>query len=233
MAWILLAVVFAALWVYAIYREDHRNPEPLWMLLLALLAGALAVPGADRMEGWLAPDLTAMTGSLFERGRIAFLVAGPVEEGLKLLAVLLLVRSWSHFDEAIDGIVYGAAAGAGFALVENLAFMQGQPEVILARGPIGTGAHVMFSTLWGGALGHAGHLKTRRSRWVVIALGLCLASLAHGAFDLLTFSAGRELSADQVRLAQVALMVACALFLRWRLRVTRSLPPFRPRRKSP
>ena len=153
MPWVILAVAFAGVWTYAFYREDWRNPEPLWMVALAVGTGCLGFFAADRIEARLVPDLSVLDGSLRSRAAVAFLVSGPVEETVKLLGVLLIVRPWTHFDETVDGLVYGAAAGAGFALVENLAFMQGAPEVILARGPVATGAHVLFSMLWGGRSG--------------------------------------------------------------------------------
>ena len=227
MAWILLALLFAALWTYALFREDHRRPEPVWLVLLAVLAGALAAPAADWLESRLLPDLSLLDGTLLQRAQATFLVAGPVEEALKLALLFLLVWRSHHFDEAMDGLVYGAAAGAGFALAENLAYMQGAPEVILARGPIATGAHVLFATLWGGALGHAGHVAPRLRRIGLVAIGWAVASVAHGAFDLIVFSVGRELTLNQGRVAQIVLLLACALFLRWRARAAVTLPPFR------
>src|SRR5688572_28872258 len=194
MGWMLLALLFAGLWVYAVYREDLRNPEPVVMLLLAAVAGGASAIAAEHLERRLLPSLDVLHGPLAGRAAAAFFVAGPVEEGVKLLAVMLVVWPWTDFDEPVDGIVYGAAAGAGFALAENLAWMQGQPEIILSRGPVGTGAHVLFSTLWGGALGHAGHLKAWTHRAGLVALGLLLAVLAHGVFDLIVFSIGREIT---------------------------------------
>jgi RsiW-degrading membrane proteinase PrsW (M82 family) len=229
MLWIVLAVVFAAVWVYALYREDRRNPEPVWMVLLATLAGALAVPAADFVEGRMIPSPTFLNEGLAARAIAAFLVSGPVEESLKFVGVLLLVWPWTHFDEPMDGIVYAAAAGAGFALVENLLFMQDGPEVILARGPIGTGAHVLFAAFWGGALGHAGHARGPRQAGMLF-LGLLLAALAHGAFNMIVFSTGEELTVSQGRALQIALVLVCLAFLRWRIRAALAERPFRFRK---
>jgi RsiW-degrading membrane proteinase PrsW (M82 family) len=232
MGWALLAVVFALVWGYAFYREDARNREPLWMVALAAGGGMLAFPLAWVVEGWLLRDAAALEGSLATRAAASFLVAGPVEEAVKFLAVLLLVWPWSHFDEPVDGLVYAAAAGAGFALVENLRFMEGQPQVILARGPAGTGAHVLFAALWGGALGYARDLPRRAPAVAIGALGLLIAALAHGAFDMITLTADRELSLTQARAGQITLFVLCALFLRWRLRAARATVPVEFGRKA-
>src|SRR5205823_6220301 len=106
MGWTVLAVAFAGVWVYTIYREDIRNPEPVWMVLLATLAGAGAMPAAFWAERWLLPDGPALDGTYAARAAAAFLVGGPVEEGLKFLAVFLLVWRWTQFDEPLDGLVY-------------------------------------------------------------------------------------------------------------------------------
>lgn len=230
LGWVVLAVFFAGIWVYALYREDRKNPEPLFMVLLAVAGGVGAELLADWLEWRLVPDISVLDGTLAERARTAFLVAGPVEELCKMLAVVLLVWPWSHFDEPVDGLVYGAAAGAGFALAENLAFMQLEPEVILSRGPVGTGAHVLFAVIWGGALGHAGHVKNPAYRWAIVSLGVLLAAFAHGLFDIIVFSVGKELTLNQGRAAQIVLVGFCLLFLRWRLHVALKQRPFRFRK---
>lgn len=231
MVWVVLALVFMGLWTYAFYREDHHNPEPFWMIALALGAGCGAYFLAEWIEGRLVTDLDVLDmGSFWDRVRLAFLIAAPVEELAKFLGVLVLIWPWTHFDESMDGIVYGAAAGAGFALLENLAFMQDRPDIILARGPVGTGAHVLFSVLWGGALGFSGHLPRWWDKFRVVGIGLALAIGAHGLFNTITFTAGREITPLQGQALQITLIVACAVFVRWRIRVARQLEPFRFRK---
>jgi len=219
LGWVVLAVVFAGIWIYAVSREDRRDPEPLWMLLLATLAGGGAMLAAVWVEERLVTDPTVYDGPLLGRVLLAMTVAGPVEEGAKLVAVLAMIRPWRHFDEPMDGIVYAAAAGAGFALAENLAFMEDQPDAILLRGPIGTGAHVLFTAFWGGALGHAGLVKEWPRKVALVALGFAAASVAHGAFDLIVFCSGKELTPPQARVALITLAIGCTLFLRWRTRL--------------
>ncbi len=233
LGWTVLAIVFAGVWVYALYREDRKRPEPFWMVLLAMGGGIGAFFLADRVESRLLPFGVNTDASLLERARLAFLIAGPVEELAKFLAILILIWPWTHFDETVDGIVYAAAAGAGFALWENFAFMSAEGgSVILARGPIATGAHVLFSVIWGGALGFAGHLKRWPERLLHVGVGLVLASVVHGAFNFITFAAGQEITVWHARAYQVALVAVSALFLRWRIRHALTLFPFRYRKGS-
>src|SRR5207245_3849116 len=120
---------------------------------LAMVAGMASVPVAMWLESRLSPDISAISGTLSQRIWLSLFVAGPVEESCKIIAVTLLIWFQSNFDEPMDGIVYAAAAAAGFALVENLLFMQDQPSSILARGPAAPGARISSAGFCGAARG--------------------------------------------------------------------------------
>jgi RsiW-degrading membrane proteinase PrsW (M82 family) len=51
------------------------------------------------------------------------MVAGPVEETGKLLAVIAISRAWAHASRVRDGIVIGASVGAGFAVLETAGYI--------------------------------------------------------------------------------------------------------------
>src|SRR4051794_18324117 len=71
MGWVVLAVAFAGVWVYAFYREDIKNPEPLWLVGLAMVGGMIAFPVASYLEAMLSQDPTAIAGSLSARAGLA------------------------------------------------------------------------------------------------------------------------------------------------------------------
>src|SRR5436309_14440607 len=77
MGWVILAVAFAGVWVYAFYREDIKNPEPLWLVGLAMVGGMIAFPVTSRLEAILSQDPTAIAGTLSARAELALLFAGP------------------------------------------------------------------------------------------------------------------------------------------------------------
>ena len=105
----------------AIWWLDRYDREPIWLLGLTFLWGAIgsivaAVIGSITVE-LLVGGATAVLGALLaldlETLRAAsgpVLVAPLVEEPSK--AVILLYVIWNrHFDNMTDGFVYGAAAG--------------------------------------------------------------------------------------------------------------------------
>lgn len=120
----LLSVVCASVpmlgFLMLVWFMDRHDREPLWLFLLTFLWGAcgavsFALIGNETLVGVL--------GFLVGEGRAetfaALVVAPIVEEPMKAL-VLFAVMFSRHFDNATDGFVYGAAAGLGFGMTENL-----------------------------------------------------------------------------------------------------------------
>lgn len=80
------------------------------------------------------------------------LVAPLVEEPAKALGLLILLASRQgrrHYDGPVDGFVYGAASGFGFAATENFLYFAGQA----LEGAVGGWlALVVIRTLWSGMM---------------------------------------------------------------------------------
>jgi hypothetical protein len=108
--------------------------------------------------------------------------------------------------------------------------MAGDPQVILARGPVSVAVHILFAAFWGGALAHARLLSVRWHRFLVIAVGLVVSAVVHGLYDAIVFAGQRELTLGQSRAAQISLVLACFAFLRWRIRVALAQSPFRSKK---
>jgi RsiW-degrading membrane proteinase PrsW (M82 family) len=115
----------------------------------------------------------------------AFVATALHEEAWKLLAFLplLLLR---ELDEPLDGAVYGAAVGLGFATVENLHETSGLADVgvLLQRASTATLVHTACSGCLGLCLAEG---KLRRfglhtPAW--LAIGALVAVGGHGLYDL-------------------------------------------------
>ncbi|PSQ16258.1 hypothetical protein BRD00_11225 [Halobacteriales archaeon QS_8_69_26] len=159
----------------------------LELLASAVIAGAIAATGTGDLAG--TPVARVVGDGLYN-----FLVVGPVEEAVKLGAVLLYVYWKDEFDTVIDGAVYGSVAGLAFATIENFWYIFGQ--LLGAEGPLGlvlTGGvitvsrslagpgHVIWSAIAGYALGLA---KFNRAYGLpLIIKGLLIASFLHGLYN--------------------------------------------------
>jgi RsiW-degrading membrane proteinase PrsW (M82 family) len=179
---IVLALVPAAIWLLAFYQQDRLEPEPKHyifgiFLLGAVLAEALARPlirDLFEVQNWLYDSaLTGILGSIF--------VVGFIQEFLKYAGVRYTVFHSPEFDERIDGIIYGAAIGLGFATMLNVRYVVDNNGVDLAVGAIQVAvtalAHASFSGVVGYFLGRA---KFERMGPVWLQLGVSLAAVLNG-----------------------------------------------------
>lgn len=184
----LLAVAPAAFWLWYFYNKDRYEPEPLsWILMVYIFGIVVTIPVAF-IEGTLSIIVPEFL--------IVVMVAPIVEEAGKYLVVKKTVWESLEFDEPVDGIIYAAAAGLGFATLENVIYVFSALETSLLlalqtgllRALISVPGHVLFSAMWGYSLGKARFLP-QEQRTGVIATGLILAIAFHALFNLLLYDA--------------------------------------------
>lgn len=180
---VLLGVAPGIFWLFFFYSRDTRDPEPpVWVILVFLLGAAVTVP-VGLVEALLLDNVGGFLGAV---------VVAPVAEELAKFWVVEKTVYRSHvFDEPIDGIVYAAAAGLGFATLENILYVLNALdlsvfhalEVAAVRAVLSVPAHVLFSTMWGFSLGISQIYPSGRG--LLVAGGLILAVSAHGLFNFL------------------------------------------------
>jgi len=229
LATILIAFAPGIFWLWFIYRWDRYQPEPRWLVIRTFLWGMVIVipiavvefllllggPGSESII-----QIGQGTGSLGNIAYTAFIVAGMTEELGKFLVVRLSIYKSPYFDDSTDGIIYGSAVALGFATLENIGYTFSYGwEIILARGPISTFAHVLFSVIWSYplALRKIEYPRAARYLW----LGLLGSMLAHGFFDFLLFTQ------TWYALLALPLLAGLAIALFMMLRHSRRISPFR------
>ncbi|MGZ0654433.1 PrsW family glutamic-type intramembrane protease [Coraliomargarita sp. W4R72] len=75
--------------------------------------------------GLLSIVFTLVLNDLPLVSRLTFtpMLAGPVEETAKLAAAMFIARNWTRARRVQDGLVLGAAVGAGFAMIETAGYI--------------------------------------------------------------------------------------------------------------
>jgi protease PrsW len=204
-----LALIPTLINALLIWWLDRYEKEPLRMLLVAFLWGAVPAIGLAIVVELVADVPLQMFVQEEGARQMASigLVAPVVEEAIKaIILVILFLVSWREFDNVLDGVVYGAMVGLGFAFVENVIYLfssayenvpEGGPpdlaalvQIWLLRSLLFGLNHSMFTAFTGAALGLARSLK---SLWQVITisfLGLASAMTLHSIHNSLVISIG-------------------------------------------
>ena len=122
-----LLLLYAAPVFILIYLLDLYEREPIPLLLASFLWGAIA---ATQLAGFANAGwglvVARVGGPEFASRWTAALTAPLVEETLKGLGVVLIVLiARREVDDMMDGFVYGAVCGLGFAVVEDVFYFIG------------------------------------------------------------------------------------------------------------
>jgi hypothetical protein len=142
----LLAFVPTIIYALVIWWLDRHEKEPLPLLAVAFVWGAipavvlailLEIVAGIPLESLLVSDtsIEAATSNI---------IAPVVEELVKAVILVVLFLAYRReFDNVLDGIVYGAMVGLGFAFVENILYLGGE---VLDGGSIGSVVSVLGIT---------------------------------------------------------------------------------------
>jgi hypothetical protein len=143
-----------------------------------------------RIEAWAGLDEHARTSTDLTALVYALLVAAPLEQGLKVAAVVPAWRS-RYFVAQRDGVLFGAAAALGFISAHNAELFLDPAATALdvGRGALAAPAHVFFAAAWGWALGReAKESPQRRFGGRVFNVTWLVAMLFNGVYDHIVFA---------------------------------------------
>ncbi len=205
--------------VLLITLVDRYEQRPWYLLLSAFLWGALiAIPPAFFIERFFSNIIQALPAGAWGRVFQSFLLglnAGLTEEAVKGIGLILLVV-WvrNKFATVSDGIIYGAIIGAGFGMIENVAYFalaQSRRDLvilIIGRVILGWLGHSTFTACLGATIGFVRERHPHRA-WRYILLGFLVAVGLHTYFDFIAVLAsdvglGAPASAFLALLAVVA-----------------------------
>jgi RsiW-degrading membrane proteinase PrsW (M82 family) len=194
---ILGALIPTVFYVLFVWWLDRYEKEPLWLLALAFLwgAGPAAILSAT-FELIVDIPVSGIGGGALGADLFSVGIGAPViEESFKGIALIGLVLLFPReFDDVLDGIVYGAMIGFGFALTENLVVylapvLDGQEaslglaNLFLRTVIFGTN-HGFWTGITGAAVGYARLARDWVRRLLAPAGGWALAVLLHSIHNL-------------------------------------------------
>ena len=189
-ALLLLALAMApgvAIGLY-IYLKDKHEREPVSLLLISFLYGALSTVVTLIISFSLDLLMTFKENDEVHQFVNAFFKVALVEEFSKFIFIRFVLYNNKNFNEPFDGIVYAVMVGMGFATLENIlyVFQYGVATGIL-RMFTAVPAHATFAVLMGYFLGKAKFSHRKELTYSVVAL--LVATGFHGSYDYFWFIA--------------------------------------------
>ena len=195
--YILLAILPGAVLFAFIRWRDRLRPEPIKELMIAFLMGALTILPAIGLEilisksNFLYPD-----GALWLNcSWIGFINAALPEELVKISALILFFRWRKHQNEFMDGIVYAACIGLGFALAENVKYIVtalgdsglgvSVNSMVVVRALMSVPCHFGCGILMGYFFSYFLFIPARR--WLSLSLAFLTPFVFHGIYDSLLY----------------------------------------------
>ncbi len=193
-AFTVLSLLPALALVAYVWWTDTATAEPFSLLAVTFALGVLFAGFAAIINGvgsFL--QIIPVVGPVW----FFYLVVGPVEETVKWLAVRMYAYRSPRFDAVIDGAVYGAVAGLGFATIENALYITDAVSNPVIGNVLGAGGgitparaiagpgHVIYSAFAGYYLGLAKFNRDRAGP--IVVKGLLIAALIHATYNTLTF----------------------------------------------
>jgi len=189
------ATVPVPLYLVLVLWIDRYEAEPAWMLATAFFWGALvAVFFAFLINTASLVAVQLMTNSVRAGRTFGAVISAPIVEESAKASILFIFFFWKkdEFDGVIDGIVYAAMAGLGFAMTENIQYYgkavmenggEGLTLVFILRGALAPFSHPMFTSLTGIGLGLARESRNTAVKWIAPVMGLLAAISMHSIWN--------------------------------------------------
>ncbi len=189
---ILSGAIPAIFWLWFWLRqEDHEDPEPIGLIILAFILGAISVIIAAWLE----------KGSLnfINNSNIQIVVWAAIEELVKFFAALIILLNIHKIRKPIDYPMYFIAVALGFAAFENVLYLI-QPLAVdgtivgMLTGNLrflgSTLLHAIASGMIGSALGLSFFIKQYRAIYLLV--GIIFAVLLHSVFNFFIMKGSGE-----------------------------------------
>ncbi len=210
------AIIPTIVYVLIFYWADRYEREPIWLITVAFLWGAVpavivSVVG-EFVLGWQWIDAPDSVAGAVVSGAVIAPIVEEIAKAVALFLIFLVMRQ--EFDGVLDGVVYGALIGLGFAMTENFFYFIGAYDeggygqltmVIFLRAALFGMNHAFYTGLTGIGLGLARTTRRQESRLLWIGFGLVAAIVTHSLHNL-----GASLAEVNLIGLGLSLMVAAA-----------------------
>lgn len=178
---LIAAAVPTAIYTLVLWWLDRYEKEPFHLLAVTFIWGALPALGLALVAELALGNAAAL---LFGPSTQTTILAPLVEEPLKAFVLIgIFVFARREFNGVLDGVIYGALVGFGFAMSENILYLISYGDQFVSIWLLRTIAfgfnHAFFTSIVGIALGLVRYERRRWVGYVATPIALALAILLH------------------------------------------------------
>jgi len=185
--WIYAIVVsffISSVWLIYIYKLDIFNKEKKRHIFLVFSLSAIFTLFVEFPYNFIHSIGITNSPEPFAGFIYSVFGIGLVEEIIKLIPLLIVLKFTKAIDEPYDYILYASASALGFAFVENAMYLNNRGiEIINARALYATVAHMTFSSMIAYGLFLAKFKKSKLPRFVLFISFFFFAIFSHGFYD--------------------------------------------------
>ncbi|MDF1612486.1 PrsW family intramembrane metalloprotease [Stygiobacter electus] len=158
------AIIPMLIYLFFIWKMDKYEPEPIKFVLIHFLWGAFGaiffgILGSSLL-GMFSDILFNIPNENLENSNITSILFAPISEEFAKAVFLIFSSRSKKFDNATDGIVYGAAIGLGFGMTENFLYFISYTEnltswiyLVIIRSLFSAVMHAISTGIFGAILG--------------------------------------------------------------------------------
>lgn len=171
-------------WLFYLRKIDIYEPEKWKHLILIFLLGVLFSEVT-----FLLSDLNSMFTGFSLNGKVwndllyCIIGIGVIEEFVKILPVILILKYSKAINEPVDYLVYGSVSALGFAFAENLLYFNSYgPQIITGRALTAVVFHMFLTSLAAYGI-MLDKYKARKGFLTDFAKYFILSAVIHGLYD--------------------------------------------------
>jgi len=178
------ALLIMGSWVMYLRKLDIFEPEKWKHIIITVLLGMLfcflTFPLSD-FDNFIF-DFN-LNGGIINDFFYSIIGIGAIEEFVKIIPLLLMIRFTNAVNEPFDYIKYASLSALGFAFVENLIYFdESSLNIIHGRALTATVSHMFDSSIIAYGL-ILNRYKRGKNPYLNFLLFFALAALAHGFYD--------------------------------------------------
>ncbi|WP_051052754.1 PrsW family intramembrane metalloprotease [Fulvivirga imtechensis] len=181
---IAMALLISGIWLMYVRKIDIYESEKWKYVITVFVLGAVSTELALMGYKTLTAIGIDLNGQIINDLIYCIFAIGGLEETVKIIPFLLLLKFTRAIDEPYDYILYPSISALGFAFVENIYYIDSSSLYnIGGRALYSTVAHMAFSSIigYGMLLGKYRNMDTRQVKAFFVFFGLAM--LAHGFYD--------------------------------------------------